>query len=126
MATRRTFPQYTLGREAVTLFGKFQFSGSGGVSGVMPNFTGSGFSACYLSGTTYTLVFENAWPQLVGVQGQLALSPTYAGTASGTLDVLFNGNQLNQLGTLYSGSTQASTGSGQSQTLESELQQGLT
>jgi hypothetical protein len=124
MATRRRHLMETVTRDAVTAYCHFQFSGSGGVSSSMPNFTGSGFNGCYISGTTYTLKSNDAWPQLAYLQAQIVAEPSYVGTASGTLDVVFNGSQLKQFTTLYTGSQPSPTGSGTSQSIDFRVVQG--
>ena len=106
----------TVANKAVSCYAHFQFSGSAG--GGIANFSGSGITGCYLSGTTYTLQFDDAWPNLAKIDASLALSPSYFGTVSGGLEVVFNGSQVSQLSTLYTGSSVQASSSGKSQTID--------
>lgn len=115
---RKTYPMNCTSPEAVLVPVRFQFSGSGGITGL----TGSAVAGVTVTGSTYTLQLGTAAPQLLGIHAQLALSPTYQNTASGSLDVMFNGNQLAQALNYFTGSSNSASLSGQSQTLDFVVQ----
>lgn len=105
---------------AIAVWVDFQFSGSQGVAAL----SGSGVNAVVLSGTTYTLSFKDAWPQVRNLSAQMLWNSSYFGTTSGTMDLVFNGSQLNQLRTMYTGSSVQPSSSGNPQTIDFVVQQG--
>lgn len=122
MANKRFHMASATARESVSVYARIPLSGTNGSGFARLGVTGSGIASCNLSGTTYTLVLDDSYSQLVNLDGTVITSPNFAGTSTGSLGISFNNSQLGQLTSSYTSTTSAQpTGSGQNQTIDFSL-----
>lgn len=124
MAHNRRFVSYARTEEVQTLYAYVPLQASTSAGFAKLAITGSGFQGLYLSGNTYTVVMNEAYPQVAGLDAILLTSKNFAGTTTGSLVANFNPAQISQLTRFFSGSSVQPTGSGASQTIDFTINYG--